>query len=159
MTHLGRIDPPVPFHTALFLLRRERRLTQREVAHHAGISINGYKKLERGATRNPTNKTWQGLATAFGMSVPDVQRRLIGRATSGKAQDHPALARSDTTPRMLSPQVERIAAIVEGLLPVDVEFVLGLCMQLHAIRYGGHEIYGVYGPQQYIQVPQRKRRS
>lgn len=152
-------DLPVPFHTALFLLRREHRLSQEAVAKRAGITPRGYRKLERGLTRNPNNSTWRGLATAFGMTVPDIQKRLIGRVVphGGVGGRLPTNSTPHPAPQRFSPIAERIAAIVEELQPLDGDFVLGVCLQLQAIRHGGHEIYSVFGPQGLRKDTRRRR--
>lgn len=61
----------------VFTLRRARGLSQEAVARRAGISLNGYKNIERGKTdkgvlTNPRAFTLIAVANAFEISVVEL---------------------------------------------------------------------------------------
>ncbi len=56
------------FATLLRRYRRERRLTQEELAGRAGVSPEAISMLERGLTQAPQRGTVELLVAAFGLS-------------------------------------------------------------------------------------------
>jgi transcriptional regulator with XRE-family HTH domain len=60
---------------ALRSLREERGYTQERLAHDAGITVAGYRKIER-AQVNPTWTTVTRLANALGLSHAELGRAV-----------------------------------------------------------------------------------
>lgn len=52
-------------------VRRQRNLTQSEVAKHAGTTVNHYAKIERGEVM-PSLKTLEKIVKALGVKSSDV---------------------------------------------------------------------------------------
>lgn len=70
------------------LLRAHRRrtgVTQRQLADRAGVSAGAIRDLEQGRTRSPKRDSVQAIATALGLSGPDVER-LHAAAEAHRAQ-------------------------------------------------------------------------
>jgi DNA-binding SARP family transcriptional activator/tetratricopeptide (TPR) repeat protein/DNA-binding XRE family transcriptional regulator len=54
--------------------RRRTRVTQRELADRAGVSAAAIRDLEQGRTRSPKRDSVAAIATALGLSGPDVEQ-------------------------------------------------------------------------------------
>jgi DNA-binding SARP family transcriptional activator len=70
------------------LLRAHRRragVTQRQLADRAGMSAGAIRDLEQGRTRSPKRESVQAIATALGLSGPDVEH-LHAAAEAHRAQ-------------------------------------------------------------------------
>ncbi|MCA2176719.1 tetratricopeptide repeat protein [Nonomuraea glycinis] len=70
------------------LLRAHRRragVTQRQLADRAGMSAGAIRDLEQGRTRSPRRESVQAIATALGLSGPDVEH-LHAAAEAHRAQ-------------------------------------------------------------------------
>ena len=63
--------------------REERRLTQRELAAAAGLSLGALRDLEQGRTQSPRWDTAERLATALGLGPG--QRAELTRAYPGSS--------------------------------------------------------------------------
>ena len=50
-------------------LRKERGLTQEEVARRAGLTLNSYGDIERGHVRDPHLSSLEAIAQALGVSI------------------------------------------------------------------------------------------
>lgn len=57
----------------IVLLRKERRLTQEQLAHHANVTSATVSKIERKIS-NPTILTLDTIATALGVELYDLLR-------------------------------------------------------------------------------------
>jgi transcriptional regulator with XRE-family HTH domain len=62
--------------------RKERNLSQEEVAHRAGVSLRTYNALERGEALDPHYSTLRSIADALGVSVATLAEEI---ALAGKA--------------------------------------------------------------------------
>lgn len=151
--------PAVPFHTALYNLRQTYRLRQEDVARLAGISQRTVSNLERNTTRFPNPRTWRGLATAFGVSVEELQRQLLGRSLSQQKEQRPRVDDVLSTPSTWTPLAERVAALVDDLTPVQREYVLAVCLAFHALRYGEHDLQPFHSTLRRRRKPPRTQRS
>ena len=60
-------------------LRQDIRLTQRQLAKQAGVSLGLLQKLEEGWTDNPRLSTLRGLANALKVSIG----KLVGDGGNG----------------------------------------------------------------------------
>jgi len=89
--------------------RKAARLSQRELARRAGLSMDAVHRIESGS-RNPSLKTLLELAAALGTSPIE----LLGGPVSGKR---------------FRPRVERLAVFLEGQSDEVVEAV-DKCMRL-----------------------------
>lgn len=56
-------------------IRRERGLTQREVAYIAGMSVSAYRNLEAGRVAKPKPEVLRRLAKGFGVKLRDLLER------------------------------------------------------------------------------------
>lgn len=56
-------------------LRKQRKLSQEQLARKAGITYSTLIKLESGANKNPTIETVRRLASTFGVGLDE----LVGR--------------------------------------------------------------------------------
>lgn len=54
--------------------RKQRKLSQEELAQKAGITYSTLIKLESGVNKNPTVKTLQQLATALDVSLDELMQ-------------------------------------------------------------------------------------
>ncbi len=82
------------FATLLRRYRRERRLTQEELAERAGVSPEAISMLERGLTQAPQRGTVELLVAAFGLSpeeaaIFDAAARQARWAERGADQQGP----------------------------------------------------------------------
>lgn len=150
--------PTVPFHTALYNLRKTYRLRQEDVARLAGISRKTVYKLERNTTRFPNPRTWSGLAVAFGMSVDELQRELLGRPLSPQKEQRPRVDEATSMPTTWTPLAERVAVLVEDLTPVQREYVLAICLAFHALRYGENDLQPFHSALRRRRKPPRTQR-
>jgi transcriptional regulator with XRE-family HTH domain len=60
MAHLG---------TRVYKLRRQRKLSQQELAELVGVNQSFISKIERGEQTNPNAETLKGLAKALGCTT------------------------------------------------------------------------------------------
>ena len=56
-------------------LRKQRKLSQEELAKKAGVTYSTLIKLESGVNKNPTIKTIQQIAAALEVSLDDLTRK------------------------------------------------------------------------------------
>ena len=56
-------------------LRKQRKLSQEELAKKAGVTYSTLIKLESGVNKNPTIKTIQQIAAALDVSLDDLARK------------------------------------------------------------------------------------
>lgn len=61
-------------HTNIKKLRAQFSLSQKEVAHKAGISVAAYRKLEQGETREPRVSTLSRIAEVFDVSMETLMK-------------------------------------------------------------------------------------
>jgi transcriptional regulator with XRE-family HTH domain len=66
-------------------LRKERGLSQEEVARRAGIGLKAYGELERGIATDPHFSTLGGIARALGMRVAELVGEESESSAAGKA--------------------------------------------------------------------------
>jgi len=52
--------------------RKERGITQKELASKSGISIGYLSHLEKGSRVNPSTEVMENIAYALGKSIPEV---------------------------------------------------------------------------------------
>jgi transcriptional regulator with XRE-family HTH domain len=71
--------PDAALARALLKLRQERRQTQEDLAHAAGLTVTAYARIERGSA-NPTWTTVRRIAEAL-----DVTLSQLGRAVERQA--------------------------------------------------------------------------
>lgn len=64
-------------------LRKERRMTQTEVAEGSGVKFSTYTSLEYGY-RSPSLSAAQKLATFYGLKVEDIKFEKKERTEDGK---------------------------------------------------------------------------
>jgi transcriptional regulator with XRE-family HTH domain len=55
-------------------LRKQRKLSQEELAKKAGVTYSTLIKLESGVNKNPTMKTLQQIAAALEASLDDLTK-------------------------------------------------------------------------------------
>ena len=55
-------------------LRKQRKLSQEELAKKAGVTYSTLIKLESGSNKNPTVKTLQQIAQALGVTLDDLMK-------------------------------------------------------------------------------------
>jgi transcriptional regulator with XRE-family HTH domain len=55
-------------------LRKQRKLSQEELAKKAGVTYSTLIKLESGVNKNPTIKTIQQIAAALAVSLDELTR-------------------------------------------------------------------------------------
>lgn len=67
---------------ALLSLRRERRETQEDLAHAAGLTVTAYARIERGAA-NPTWTTVRRIATALDLTIGELGQAVESHAAPG----------------------------------------------------------------------------
>jgi transcriptional regulator with XRE-family HTH domain len=110
--HAGELD----FAARLRKLRKDRRLTQGQVAERAGVSRNYVHRLEVGARKLPTREVIVGLAHALDVTTDE----LIGSFPLGPAPDPWSVAlaeRLDALPEELGARlrqlIEDFVAVVE----------------------------------------------
>lgn len=75
------------------LLRRHRaaaQFTQEDLAARSGVSVKAISALERGSRRRPQQKTLGQLATALGLSEPQLDGLVRAASGGGKAAKEPA---------------------------------------------------------------------
>lgn len=78
-------------------LRKEKNLTQEKLAHEAGLTTNGYAKIERAET-NPKAESLRGIAKALGVSmevlIPKIEQEtaksvvIIGENTGNTVNEN-----------------------------------------------------------------------
>jgi transcriptional regulator with XRE-family HTH domain len=73
-----RSGPDPALAEALRALRGERGLTQEGLAHDAGLTVAGYRKIEHGQV-NPTWTTVKRIADALGLSHAELGRAVDER--------------------------------------------------------------------------------
>jgi transcriptional regulator with XRE-family HTH domain len=56
-------------------LRKQRKLSQEELAKKAGVTYSTLIKLESGVNKNPTIKTIQQIAAALEVSLDELTRK------------------------------------------------------------------------------------
>jgi transcriptional regulator with XRE-family HTH domain len=56
-------------------LRKQRKLSQEELAKKAGVTYSTLIKLESGVNKNPTIKTIQQIATALEVTLDELTRK------------------------------------------------------------------------------------
>jgi transcriptional regulator with XRE-family HTH domain len=56
-------------------LRKQRKLSQEELAKKAGVTYSTLIKLESGVNKNPTIKTIQQIAAALEVTLDDLTRK------------------------------------------------------------------------------------
>ena len=56
-------------------LRKQRKLSQEELAKKAGVTYSTLIKLESGVNKNPTIKTIQQIAAALEISLDELTRK------------------------------------------------------------------------------------
>lgn len=128
--------PPLPPagvlpHERLVTLRRERRLSQAQLAALAGIRKATVVELERGRTQVPNQSTLRRLATVFGMSLDEFRRSL---GMHGALQVAPPPEGSSPEGRRLSPRAEQLAGLFDTLPVGEQELIERLCGYFHARR-------------------------
>ncbi|MFC0627796.1 ATP-binding protein [Kribbella deserti] len=69
-----------PFAILLSRCRREAGLTQDELAHRSGLSVDGVSALERGTRRYPRRGTVEQLATALGVPAEPLLAAIPSRS-------------------------------------------------------------------------------
>lgn len=62
----------LPHQSKLRRLREARGLTQEQVAHRAGMTLGGYRKVEVGVKSNPRLRTLEAIAYVLGVKVADL---------------------------------------------------------------------------------------
>jgi transcriptional regulator with XRE-family HTH domain len=70
------VDPVLP--DALRSLREGRGYTQEQLAHDAGLTVAGYRKIER-AQVNPTWTTLRRITKALGLTHAELGREIDAR--------------------------------------------------------------------------------
>ena len=55
-------------------LRKQRKLSQEELAKKAGVTYSTLIKLESGANKNPTIKTLQQIASALTVTLDELMK-------------------------------------------------------------------------------------
>jgi predicted ATPase/transcriptional regulator with XRE-family HTH domain len=91
--------PPLQAEFAALLrsLRRERGLTQEELAERAGLSLSAVSYLERGLTQSPHTDTVQLLCSALELGEPQADRlRQAARAARGFFAPSATASRAET---------------------------------------------------------------
>ena len=139
MAHKRRAPAPLPPlpptgvlpHERLGALRRERRLSQAQLAALAGIRKATVVDLERGRTQVPNQSTLRSLATVFGMSLDEFRRAL---GMHGALQSVPPAERTAPEGRRLSPRAEQLAGLFDSLPIGEQELIEHLCGYFHARR-------------------------
>ncbi len=106
---------PLPVHKALTRLRRERCLSQQQLAYLSGLSLNTIWNMERGLTTYPTARTLRKLATGLGIPEKVLLRRLGMSPSRVEDTNHRKQAFRSTQPRLDRP-AERVATLMEALL-------------------------------------------
>jgi transcriptional regulator with XRE-family HTH domain len=53
-------------------VRKDRQLSQEDLAHRAGLSLRAYRSLERGEAVDPHYSSLSGIAAGLGMSVGEL---------------------------------------------------------------------------------------
>jgi transcriptional regulator with XRE-family HTH domain len=91
--------------------RKVARLSQRELARRAGLSMDAVHRIES-CSRNPSLKTFLELAAALGVNPTE----LLGGPVSG---------------RRFRPRVERVASFLEGQ-PDEVVGAVDRCARIIA---------------------------
>jgi transcriptional regulator with XRE-family HTH domain len=56
-------------------LRKQRKLSQEELAKKAGVTYSTLIKLESGVNKNPTIKTIQQIATALEVTLDELTKK------------------------------------------------------------------------------------
>jgi DNA-binding SARP family transcriptional activator/tetratricopeptide (TPR) repeat protein/DNA-binding XRE family transcriptional regulator len=87
------------------LLREQRLLTgmtQRQLADRAGVSPSVIRDLEQGRTRSPKRKSVQAIATALGLTEPDIAK-LHAAARQAARTGEPAIGSGPLRIRVLGP--------------------------------------------------------
>jgi len=116
-------DNAPDFATLLRRYRRERRLTQEELAERADVSPEAISMLERGLTQAPQRGTVELLVAAFGLSPEEAAIfAAVARQArwSGRGADQQAAA-IDTAPSGSAQGIAR----AEGNLPVPLTSLFG----------------------------------
>ncbi len=129
--------PPLPPagvlpHERLWALRRERRLSQAQLAALAGIRKATVVDFERGRTQVPHQATLRSLATVFGMSLDEFRRAL---GMHGPLHGLPVPEQPALEGRRFSPRAEQLAGWFDTLPRAEQEVVEHICGYFHA-RHG-----------------------
>jgi predicted ATPase/DNA-binding XRE family transcriptional regulator len=111
-------SPPPDFAPLLRQLRRERGLTQEELAARAGLSLGAVSYLERGLTQTPQRETVRLLAQA--LALDEREEAALSRA-----------ARAAHTSVMGA--IETPAASVNGKLPEPLTALIGRAVEIEEI--------------------------
>ena len=105
----------MPVHKALTQLRRERCLSQQQLADLAGVAIKTVWSMERGLTTYPTARTLGKLAAGLGLAEPDLRRRLGMSPPAGGGE-----IQREQRPAAVPPRVRnaaaRVAVLTDALL-------------------------------------------
>jgi predicted ATPase/transcriptional regulator with XRE-family HTH domain len=117
-------DNTASFADLLRRYRRQRQLTQEELAERAGVSADTISLLERGLTRAPQKATVQTLAGALELSAEELASFI---AATRAARVGAATTVADDGGAVLSPQTSAqvSARIRDGSLPVPLTSILG----------------------------------
>jgi len=146
--------PPGAFAEMLLRQRSAVGLSQRELAQRAGLSERGFRDLERGAVLRPRRRSVHAVATALGLTGPDLASFLAaagavaGTVAGAVASDQPpsgVLIGRDVELRRLGDLVtggrHRIVTVIGpagvGKSRLAAELVEGLR------RDGGAEVFSV----------------
>ncbi|MCP2269302.1 Helix-turn-helix domain-containing protein [Actinokineospora diospyrosa] len=106
--------------------RRERaRLTQEELAEHAGISVRAISDIERGVARSPQRRTIAALAGPLRLSEVELGG-LLATAKAARPRPEPTAPATATAP-VFSPAVV-------GVLPPEVDDLVGRAAELADVR-------------------------
>jgi predicted ATPase/DNA-binding XRE family transcriptional regulator len=111
------------FATLLRRYRRERRLTQEELAERAGVSPEAISMLERGLTLSPQRGTVELLVAAFGLS-PEEAASFDTAARQARWAERGADQQAAAVDEALSGSARGIAR-AEGNLPVPLTPLFG----------------------------------
>lgn len=117
-------DDTASFADLLRRYRRQRQLTQEELAERAGVSTDTISLLERGLTRAPQKATVQTLAAALDLSANELTTFVVATRA---ARTGIATAGADRGGAAPSPQPSApISALIrDGSLPVPLTSLLG----------------------------------
>jgi transcriptional regulator with XRE-family HTH domain len=106
---------PLPVAKALARLRRERCVSQQQLADLAGVSLNTIWRMERGVTTYPTARTLHRLATGLGITEQALRQHL-GMRPSRTTNRDPAAPEVPGARSFPSQETQPIVSLLEALV-------------------------------------------